>query len=496
MRRALLVARSLGVCTPPPEIGGNNFNTALDALNTGGSLVAHWPMGVDLNARIGATAITAQGTHETDLPQLAVGGIPSRAFNGSGAHGVVSLTANGIYVTAAGTILALIQPDAVATKANIVNLSDTNPGSVSLEVESGGVPRIFRRRSDGTAVSVRGSAGLVVANRPWLIAGTWGTAGLLLYVMGANRAPGLIPESLSAETAWATRTVAAGQDIYVGRWHSEAIDHYDGCIGHLAWFNRQLSLAELETLAPLVRQVSYLPSFNAGNVTVSATTSISMLDRGHPGSGFTLQRVAPDPAQGTATVNGTSVDFAAGSTSASRTFGVTLTTAEGAVSAAATVTVNVTSAASPQVFAHTYGPLAAGSTTVLNVLDNAVNLTNGDLTIHSSPSAGTLTRINNTAPTKDQLQYVAPSPTSLTSYVGTFSVDGSTQANVTIQVNAAGATYTPFAFVTNPAPAVTHNGGTSTTDVRARPPYSGSDPEGNSKICPMSGLRFWRITPN
>ena len=148
MRRALLVARSLGVCTPPPEVVASDFNDALDALGTGGSLVAHWPMG-DRNDRLGGTAITAQGTHETDLPQLALGDVPSRAFDGSAAHGFVAPPTNAPFVTTAGTVGLLIQPDLISSKMSLVNLSDParTAGSFSLEIAGGGAPRVFRRKT-------------------------------------------------------------------------------------------------------------------------------------------------------------------------------------------------------------------------------------------------------------------------------------------------------------------------------------------------------------
>ena len=499
MIRALL----RGVCTPAPEVSGSDFTVALDALNTGSSLVGHWPMGADLNARIGGTAITAQGTHETGLPQLALGGIPSRAFDGAAAHGNVAPATNAAYVTPAGTVGMLIQPDSVAAKMNLVNLSDPDrkAGSFSLEINAGGGPRVFRRATGAAPaplVEVTGSAGIVNPGRPYLIAATWG-AGLHLYVMDANRAPGLIPGSDPTTTWTKDATFAAGQDIYIGQWHSEAVDHYDGILGHLFWFNRQLSLAELETLAPMVRQVSYLPSFNAGNVAQSATTPISMLNRGHPVSGFTLLRVPPNPDPGrTATVNGTSVDFAAGAGTGADDFGVTLTTAEGAVSALATVTVNVQAAASSTANPDTQTVTAGSGITQINVLTNDTVSGTPVITLH---------------PSNDPARFGTPSPPSVpftapatvgaqTVYTTSYSLNGAGGpfANITVTVNPVGS-FTPFPFVTTHTPTVRHHDANETNsalftkkDVRTKPSFNPGNPRAASKICPMSGVEFFRVT--
>ena len=413
----------------------------------------------------------------------------------------------------------LIQPDVVSTKMNLVNLqSGTAAGGFSLEINAGGAAtRVSadQQRCVPSNVIALGSGGQVVPDQPWLQGCTWGPAGLHLYLMDVNRAPGEIPGA-STENQWVpSPTFPTDQDIYIGRWPT-GVDNYNGVIGHLFWFNRQLTLGELETLAPMIRQVAHLPSFNAGNVQKGTSLSISMLNRGHPVGNFTLQRVTPNPTKGTATVpaGSTSVNYAANPTVTAGldTFGVTLTTAELAVSAPATITVNVTDAVvvpPPQVFAHSYGPLAAGSNTVLDVLEAdghgaaATNLTNKDITLPPPVTSG-FSRIDNVAPTNgglDQIRFIAPSPTSLTSYTTKFSADGSPAVNVTVQVNAADATYTPFAFVTNSNPPYLHSGGPLATvygsakvDCRARPPYNAGNPRSVSKIDPMSGLEFFRVT--
>ena len=507
----LLIARS--VCTAPPEVIADDFSFALDALDLGGSLVArdlggtlvgHWPMGDLSNRVLGGTDITEQGTHEPNLPQLALGGIPSRAFDGSGAHGVVA-PPNAPFVTPAGTVGLLIQPDTVGAKMNLVNLSDGSAGSFSLEVEGGGVPRAFRRRSDGTVVNVRGSAGLVVAGRAYLFALTWGSAGLRLYLMDQNRAPGLIPESVD-EAAWVpSATFSTGQDIYIGRWHSGDVDFYNGCLGHLFWFSRQLSLAELETLAPMVRQVPYLPSFNAGNVQESTTTVISMLNRGsHPESGFTVTASSPTPGGATATGSGTDVSYDAPMVGADTLggFGVTITTAEGAVSAPATVSLTITDAVAipPPVANADPRTMVAGPTALtIPVLANDTGVPVGaTVEIVANPGTRFIPISGNT-----QIQFTPPTTIgAATVFTGSYRIVGSTgtsnTANIPVTVNPAGLSFTPFHFVTTRRPTVIHISGPSggIRDVRARPPYNATDPWSVAKICPISGLRFCRVTGN
>ena len=323
--------------------------------------------------------------------------------------------------------------------------------------------------------------------------------------MDANRAPGLVVKD--PETDW-TNGVAAGQDIYIGRWHSEAIDHYDGVLGHLFWFSRQLSLAELETLAPMVQQVSHLPSFAAGSVQEGTSLSISMLNRGHPTSGFTLQPANPAPTKGTRTISGTSVDFLASAipptVAGNDTFGVVLRTAELVDSAPATITVAVTDApvVQPPVANADgpYGPLVAGSiNNDLDVLANDSIPVGSPRTIEITQPLAGLSVINNST-INAKLRFNAPSPGALTTYVAKYRVDFSNSVNVTIQVNKAGATFTPFQFVTILAPLKNHDPSEpdptlrAKKDVRTKPGFNPGNPRAASKICPMSNLEFFRIT--
>ena len=136
--------------------------------------------------------------------------------------------------------------------------------------------------------------------------------------MDANRAPGLIPKSNLTQTGWGTGLAPAtpGQDIYIGRWHDSAIDFYDGVIGHLFWFNRQLSLAELETLAPLVRQVAYLPSIQRRQRDGERGDADLDAQPRTPGGWLYAAASAAEPwrGHGDRQRSGTSVDFAAGPT--------------------------------------------------------------------------------------------------------------------------------------------------------------------------------------
>ena len=115
---------------------------------------------------------------------------------------------------------------------------------MALEVDVNGQPRAYRRRSDGSLVTVAGpparsspaprtSTGSAGTERPAAVAGGSGPAARARR--GRSRAN------------WATITDTATK--YLGRWSGSAIDHFDGVPAHLQFYGAELSQAQIATLA-------------------------------------------------------------------------------------------------------------------------------------------------------------------------------------------------------------------------------------------------------
>lgn len=170
-----------------------------------------------------------------------------------------------------------------------------------------------------------------------------------------------------------------------------------------------------------------------------------------------------------------------------------------ALAAPQTITVSLPTVAAPVAADFTGRDIASGETT--EIIDPTVSPSqNADTATVSIVS--TTGPIGTTPPSVGANGKTITITRNATSSSGAYSVTyrltnsaGTDDGVISGTIAAAGA-FTALAspgFITNHRPTINHNGGTSETDVRAKPPYSPTDPLSASKVDPMSGNAHTRI---
>ena len=334
----------------PASAAIQTFDQWLASTNGGAGPTRYWPM-----ADVSGTAMAAS-----------IGGIPSTYLNPSDlqlnitdalgekwvgfgatspAPGYVTITT--ALQSSAFTALILLQPDLVKTKHVLLNSgADNAAGHFSVELIDDGAgglkPRIFSCDGAGAVVAYVGtSPGTIPVGVPSALFYVRRAAGTQeCWVIRAGQAVNvaLTLQSGTPPVSWSAHPAGTWRQCV---WPTLAAP-FDGVMRGLALWPVALSgadIAALENISPFFQPVVHLRDFNAGAIEEGQTALIQLAGHAHPALGFTVSIMSPG-SLGVASVNGESIEYAAGSTAGVDTFTARITKG-GLNSRTATITIEV-----------------------------------------------------------------------------------------------------------------------------------------------------------
>lgn len=256
--------------TPTPE---DTFNQAVNELP---GLIAHWPLGADLNARVGPVNITADsgGGGLTGQPTI----VTDDAGNTSRLWNVNTPTIDRLTIPdfaalddTSFSVIVLTVPKNSAVKGNIITRSSGSlPGSWGVENDSG-VARFYLRDDTSFKILTSG-AGALAEGYTTGHALCWDASVVDSYYqqVGSSIVKDSLPITLSSVSMAVTASIAA--------FYGEA-NPFAGVIAHVIFCSVKLSQTEVETIFDKMQNVTAANDFDAGAITVSTTEDYDVLGR-------------------------------------------------------------------------------------------------------------------------------------------------------------------------------------------------------------------------
>lgn len=264
-----------------PTLGGGASTPAEtyeQAVNTLGPL-AYWP----LDPNRGAGLLDVQSLQGLTIGSGSVATVPLTVIDGNAGGQSLYFSPDSPpsrleavhnaawYLDEVTVIVHAVVMDVSGKSVLFTRASGIEEGSWGLEVEAGGVPRLYYITTAGNVVNLRGSAADIITGRSFALALAVGGGTANGYVLSTGET--LITLSATAATvnAFFLGAIAIGS-YYGGQGPA------NGIISHAMIFDSKLTQEQIETvLAP--QNITYAPPVDAGEITEDAATDIDVSER-------------------------------------------------------------------------------------------------------------------------------------------------------------------------------------------------------------------------